>query len=203
MLATNSSPRPQQPRPAPQQGLAAVEFGLIAVVFFTLVFGAIELARIIYVINTLQEVTRRAASGAASTSFRDIGKLDSVRYKAIFRDTAGPLLLADPVTDQDIRVDYMALVANAGALTMTPIATGALPACAAENRKICLTNPNSASCIRFVRARVCDHNNVAACDPVKYKPFVSLVQLALDLPPSTAIVQAETLGFIPGTTACP
>jgi hypothetical protein len=203
MLATNPQSRLKAHRPGREQGLAAVEFALIAVVFFTLVFGVIELARVIFVFNTLQEVTRRAASGAASTNFRDTGAVDRVRQRSVFRSSSGPLLLADPVTDQDIRIDYMALVASGGALTMTPIATASLPTCAAENRKMCLADPNSASCIRFVRVQVCDHRNASACDPIKYKPFVSLINLPINIPTSTAIVPAETLGFVPGTVTCP
>ena len=44
-----------------QKGLAMVEFALIAPVFFILIFGALEVARLLFVLNTLTEATRRGA----------------------------------------------------------------------------------------------------------------------------------------------
>jgi len=46
------------------RGVAAVEFALLAICFFTVFLGLMELARLVYVFNTLQEVTRRAAAMA-------------------------------------------------------------------------------------------------------------------------------------------
>ena len=45
-----------------QRGVAAVEFALGSLLFFTFVFGVIELARALYVYSTMVEVTRRAAA---------------------------------------------------------------------------------------------------------------------------------------------
>ncbi|WP_307164885.1 TadE family protein [Massilia sp. WF1] len=47
-----------------QNGTAAVEFAILALLFFTLVFGIIEVSRLLFVYNTLQEVTRRAVAAA-------------------------------------------------------------------------------------------------------------------------------------------
>ena len=47
-----------------QRGAAAVEFAIIAMLLFTVLFGIIEFGRLFYVINTVQEVTRRAAREA-------------------------------------------------------------------------------------------------------------------------------------------
>ena len=52
--------------PSRQRGVAAVEFALVVIIFLTLLFGIIELARSMYVFNTLKEVTRRAANGTPS-----------------------------------------------------------------------------------------------------------------------------------------
>ncbi|UUZ47579.1 pilus assembly protein [Massilia sp. B-10] len=49
------------PFPGRSRGAIAVEFSLTALLFFTLIFGALEFARVMYIHNTLQEVTRRAA----------------------------------------------------------------------------------------------------------------------------------------------
>ena len=47
-----------------QQGAAAVEFALICLLFFTILFAIIEFGRMMYVYNTMQEVTRSAARAA-------------------------------------------------------------------------------------------------------------------------------------------
>ena len=54
------------PRRTSQAGTTAVEFAITSIFFFLLVFGILELARIMYVFNTLQEVTRRAAAAAVN-----------------------------------------------------------------------------------------------------------------------------------------
>lgn len=98
-------------------------------IFFTLAFGIIEVARLMYVYDTLHIVTRRVAQGAANIYPNETTKIDNLKCAAIFRDTPGELLLAPPVTDRHIRIDYLALVrtGNSGALTMTPIQTSSLP----------------------------------------------------------------------------
>tara|TARA_R110002073_G_scaffold119379_4_gene260593 strand:- start:331 stop:768 length:438 start_codon:yes stop_codon:yes gene_type:complete len=44
-----------------QQGVAAVEFAIIAVILFTLLFGIMELGRILFMMNTTTEATRLGA----------------------------------------------------------------------------------------------------------------------------------------------
>lgn len=44
-----------------QQGVAAVEFALIAVILFTLLFGIMEMGRILFMMNTTAEATRLGA----------------------------------------------------------------------------------------------------------------------------------------------
>ena len=44
-----------------QQGVAAVEFALVAVILFTLLFGIMEMGRILYMMNTTTEATRLGA----------------------------------------------------------------------------------------------------------------------------------------------
>jgi len=190
-------------RPATQAGATAVEFSIVVLLFLTFVFGVIELARVVYVFNTLQEVTRRAANGASKTKFSDTAAMNAVRYNAIFRTAAGFLALGQPVTDQHVRIDYLSLASDGTSMTMTPIPGGSMPSCPARNKKNCMTDPNGASCIRFVRARICDPANASACTPVHYQTITALIKLPLDLPVSTAIVPADTLGFVPGDSVCP
>ncbi|MDH5553328.1 MAG: pilus assembly protein [Nitrosomonas sp.] len=44
-----------------QRGVAAVEFALIAVILFTLLFGIMEMGRILFMMNTTTEATRLGA----------------------------------------------------------------------------------------------------------------------------------------------
>lgn len=187
----------------PQTGSVVIEFALIAVVFFIFVFGIIELARIVYMYNTLAEATRNAAKAASNVSFNDTAALDRVRQQAIFRSTPGGLIAGSPITDANIRIDYMSLEKQGtGTLLMSPIATASLPACPSRNRYNCLANPYGSSCIRLVRVRVCREGN-ANCDPVPYEPLFPLISLGVSLPNSTTIVSAESLGYRAGDPLCP
>lgn len=185
-----------------QAGVAAVEFALVVLIFLTLIFGVLELSRSMYLFNTLQEVTRRAANGAANVDYRSAAALDAVRQAAIFRTSPGDLLLGDPVTDASIRIDYLAATREAsGVLALTPIAT--LPSCPARNRVICMSDPNDSTCIRFVRARVCQPGTTDRCVPLPYKTVFPLIGLPMSLPTAPTIVSAETLGFVQGALPCP
>jgi hypothetical protein len=117
-----------------------------------------------------------ATCASAYTDFRDTAAKDALRQRVIFRTSAGKLILGEPVTDEHIRIDYMALVRSSdGTLTMTPIPDAALPSCPMRNRFICTEDPSSTSCIRFVRVRICEPGSGNGCDPVGYAPLVSIV----------------------------
>lgn len=186
-----------------QRGSVAVEFSLMAIVFFTFIFGIMELARVIYMYNTLAEVTRTAARAVSNIDFHDTAALNRALQHAIFRSTPGELVIGKPITDQNIRIDYMYLDKQSdGRIQMKQIATTSLPACPAQNRHNCLENPYSSSCIRLVRVRVCTTGS-DACDRVPYQAIFPLVPLNLSLPNSTTIVSAETLGYSAGDPLCP
>ncbi|MRW85843.1 pilus assembly protein [Pseudoduganella sp. FT26W] len=186
-----------------QRGATAAEFALCAVVFFTVVFFIIELARALYLLNTLQETTRRAAAMAAVSDFSDPAVMNQVRQAAVLRDGPGMLLLGAPVTDAHVRIDYLSLPRTAGGvMTMTPMPAASLPACPARARIQCVANPNGDSCIRFVRVRICAPD-AADCKAVLYQPLLPLTAINFPLPPATTIAKAESLGFQPGSTLCP
>ena len=210
MSETKRPPRPLRPNAAAQSGAFIVEFALLATFFFTVLFGVIELARVIYLFNTLQEVTRRAAHAASGTSFeKGDPAIDLVRKNAIFQDGEGELFFGGPVTYRHIRIDYLALKRAAdNSLTLVEIPTDNLPTCPARNVFNCTMDQNNttgkASCIRFVRVRVCDPGKVNDCIAVNYAPLMPLIpSLSLTLPISTTIVKAETLGYTPGQAVCP
>jgi len=186
--------------PRHQSGVAAIEFALLAIVFFMVVFGVIEIARAMYIFNTVQESTRRAASAASLVSHRDTSALDRIRQNAVFRTSPGHLIFGAPVSDQSVRIDYLALVRAGNALVLTEIPEGSLPTCPRENRRICMNNPNAANCIRFVRARICDEGS--DCTPVRYTPIIPLLSLTVGIPRSTTIHVVESFGSMPEGTPC-
>jgi hypothetical protein len=188
-----------------QAGTAAVEFALLAGVFFTLVFGIIEVARLMFVYGTLQEVTRRAAVAAANVYPLDTASLEKVKQYAVFRDSPGELALASPITNANIRIEYFALTrdATSNELSLVKIPDGSFPSCAAQNRQICMRNPNADNCIRFVQASICDTANTATCQPVTSKMLLPMVDLGVKLHKATTIKPAESLGYTAGMSPCP
>jgi hypothetical protein len=203
MLETNSPPiKPRYGRKPNQAGVAAVEFALLAVLFFLIVLGIIELARVMYMYNTLPEVTRRVAREAANISFIDGSALNSARKRAVFAETTGALPFGSPVTFENIRLEWLYLPVNMSELK--PIPTGSMPSCPARNRVNCMKDPNAANCIRAVQASICkDGQNGATCTPVDYQPLIPLINLPVKLPTALTIVSAETLGYKTGDVPCP
>ena len=183
-------------------GAVTAEFAMVIIIFFAVVCGVVELARLLYVFNTLQAVTQRAAAGAANADFGNAAAMAGVRQRAIFRDAAGTLVLGAPVTDDHIRIDYLS-VSEAGSIANTGIPAALLPSCPANNRVNCLQNPYGPTCIRLVRARVCDPADTDQCLRVAYQPLFSFIPISLTLPRAPAVTPAETLGAAPGQAPCP
>jgi hypothetical protein len=179
-----------------QNGVAAVEFALLAMVFFTFVFSILEVARLMFVYNTLQEVTRRAAVRAAQVYPTDAPAVARVRQAAIFRDTPGELVLAPPITDENIRLDYLNY-------NLAVIAPASWPSNAANNRAICMANPHAANCIRFVQARVCDSGDAVNCAPVISAMVFPLIDLRVPLHKAVTIAPIESFGYVQGTPPDP
>lgn len=175
-----------------QAGTAAVEFALLAAIFFTLMFGIIELARLLFVFNTLHEVTRRAAAAAVNVYPRDANGVAGVKQYAIFRNSTGPLVLANPVTDNYIRLEYLRS-------DLSVIPETSWPESAAANRQICMINPRAPTCIRFVQVRVCDAADTGQCKAVPAQMLLSLINLSVPFHRATTIVPVESLGYVPGT----
>lgn len=187
-------------RRANRAGSVTVEFALVAIIFFTIVFGTLELARVEFLLNTLQEVTRRAAATAANVDYRDADALAKVKAHAVFRNSSGALVLGTPVTSEHVRIDYLSVSKGTWALNhMT-----SLPGCPAGNRSNCMTDPNADNCIRFVRARVCaSMDGDGSCNRLPYEmvfPFLHLSNIRL--PPAETIVPVGSLGAQLGAMPC-
>jgi Flp pilus assembly protein TadG len=71
--------------PTRQKGLAAVETALVAGVVLTILFGVFEVARLFFVVNALEEATRRGARVAAVCQVTD-GAINEI---AIFNGSGG------------------------------------------------------------------------------------------------------------------
>lgn len=182
-----------------QSGTTAVEVALLAPIFFALIFGAIELSRLMFVFNTLQEVTRRAAVAAVNIDPRDTTAIAAAKQAAIFRSTSGELVLAPQVTDSNIRIDYLSLSRGLdGSLTPVAIPESSWPSNPAQNRRNCMANPNGSNCIRFVRVQVCDAASTTSCDAVKSTSSYILGSFPVNLPKATTITVAESMGYVPG-----
>jgi hypothetical protein len=179
-------------RPRSQRGAAAVEFALGAMLFFTFVFGVIELARALYVYSTMVEVTRRAARVAASVDFSNAAALDDVRYNAMFGNVPGGMPLRGNLRDRHLAIDYL----NGALERVDP-----LPACPAQNIINCNLDPEGASCIRFVRVRLCAEGGGAFCSRVNYEPIIGanfFPGAPLYFPTFATVTPVATLGHLPG-----
>lgn len=185
-----------------QRGVATVEFALIAIVFFTLLFGVIELGRVIYVWNTVQQITRQAAREATVADFTDVGSggaMDKVRWNAVFRSSAGNLPAAAEINDAAVSINYL----NACMKTVDTSTT-----CPVQNITYCLSNPNGKNCIRFVQVRLCDPDpeNTTGCTPILYRPMILQAFVpgftGIPIPPSQVVMPAESLGYRPSMESC-
>lgn len=187
-----------------QQGAHLPELAPALIVFLVLLLGVIEIARAMYIFNTVYEVTRRAANAALSTDFSNSAQMDAIRAKSIFRTSAGTLFFGYPLTDEHVKIEYLALTRNgSNELSMTAIPSSALPSSPANNRLVCAADPNGASCIRFVRAQICDPQGSGDCDAVVYKAIVPLIDLAITIPRAATIATAERVGYVQGASPTP
>ena len=184
-----------------QNGVAAVEFSLVVGMFLVLVFGIIELARLMYMYNTLTEVTRATARAATNIAFTDNDALNLARRRAVFNEETGVLPFGSPITWQHIRIEYLYLASTGGSQELQPIPPGSMPPSPAQNRVNCMADPTGISCVRALQVRICREGNAAgACTPVTYQTLMPLISLPLPLPTSLTVVTAETLGYQTGDT---
>jgi hypothetical protein len=181
-----------KPRLRSQSGVAAVEFALCAMIFFTFVFGVIELARAMYAYSTMVEVTRRGARGAAMADFSNANALANVRHVAMFGEVSGGMPLRGNLSEDQLAIDYL----NGELERVNP-----MPACPEQNIINCNQDPDGASCIRFVRVRLCSEGGGAQCSRVPYEPIVSanfFPGAPLHFPTFATVTPVATLGHQPG-----
>ena len=155
------------------RGVATVEFALVCMIFFTLIFGTLEFARMLYVYNTLQEVTRRAAR---EMTVRWIDQEAAVKTLALFGEATLPA--GAEITASSINIEY--LNANGNVVTSFPSNPG-------DNLSACGDAARTANCIYSVRVSINAGN---------YIPMLSIFSfLGLALPSSSVTMHAESMGF--------
>lgn len=179
-----------------QRGASAVEFAFIVVIFLTLLFGTVEFGRLFFNINSVQEVTRRAAREQV---VRWVSATGAVQRIAVLQPgSTGTVYYpgAIDITNERVQLSFHTSYPNAVSGTN---ATG-LTTPQANLNKCLLSN---ADCIRFVRATLSNSANPSlSCEPsslvnfnvlAPYMPFVGNV---VPLPCSTVIMPAEALGLL-------
>lgn len=93
-----------------QTGLAMVEFAIVGAVFFMALFGVLEVGRLLYTWNVLDEVTRR---GARLASVCPVTQGANIRQRATFNGT-----LLHGLTPANVQLQYLN---NAGAVIADPV----------------------------------------------------------------------------------
>ncbi|MES2018874.1 MAG: TadE family protein [Pseudomonadota bacterium] len=167
-MNTNCPPSRQR-----QQGVATVEFALVSIIFFTLLFGTLEFARMLFVYNTLQEVTRRTAR---EMTVRWVTDEATAKSLALFG--AASLPGAAAITADSIQIDY--LTADGNIVANRPSDPG-------DNLSACGDAGRTANCIYSVRVSI---------NPVNYSPMLAMFSfLNLALPSSSVTMHAESMGF--------
>ena len=185
-------------RARPQRGAATVEFALLAIVFFMVLLGITEFGRIMYIWNTTQEITRRAAREAVVRDFSAV-ETAAIKRESIFRGgTSGIVSLPAGVeiTNATVRLVYLTVDAAGNRVVITG---GNMPADPADNISACGDAVRVfTSCIRFVQACIAVADDCVTSIP--YQPMVLLlanlgINLAINIPASSVVMPAESLGF--------
>lgn len=192
------SPSNHQGRPASRQaGVAAVEFALVALIFFVLIFGIIEIGRLMYIWNTVQEVTRHAARQAVVTDFRDTLAINTIKQRALFRLTDGALPGAAEVSTGNVVIRY---------LNASGVPPAAFPESPSDNLSACQDSGRVADCIRYVEVCVSTGTTCSPDELISFAPLTGLFSgnssvgadfSSLRVPLSSMRMPAESLGFRP------
>ncbi|MCB1755396.1 MAG: pilus assembly protein [Gammaproteobacteria bacterium] len=88
-----------------QRGLAAIELAFLTPLFFIVLFGIVEIARMEYVWNTLDSVTQRAARVAVVCPPNH----EKIRHIALYghSENPGSTVSIKGLTDDNIKLEYL------------------------------------------------------------------------------------------------
>lgn len=174
--------------PFRQRGASIVEFAFIALMFFTLLFGIVEFSRLFFNINSVQEITRRAAREQV---VRWVSATDVVQRASMLQPgSTGTVYYpgAIDITNDLVQLSFYNTYANAVSQTSPINYSGS--STPQTNLGNCLIG--NANCIRFVRATLSDANGSLVNFNV-LAPFMP--SNVFPLPASTVIMPAEALGL--------
>jgi hypothetical protein len=172
----------------------AIEFALGALMFFSMLFFIMEVARVFYLWNTMVLVTSRAARMASNSDLTGATQF-ALKTKAMFLSSGG-ILFGSDLDEDNLVVDYLNNDLN-------PVSI--VPVCPEQNMIACASDPDAATCVRFVRVRLCATGS--ACSPAPYKALFDgglIPSSAFSFPMHTSIRPAGTLGYRAGAAStCP
>lgn len=183
-----------------QHGVAAVEFALVATILFALLFCIIEFGRLFFTINSMQEITRRAAREqvvnwvSASSAVQRVAVLHSTGGNGLtgtknFPNVANSGTVNFPGSPDITNVNVILSFHNSYATALSGVEP-TLPADPDKNIENCLSN--AASCIRFVRATLTKSDGA----PLDFNVIAPYMPAGtFKLPRSTVIMPAEALGL--------
>jgi hypothetical protein len=152
-----------------QRGAASLEFAAIGLLLFAVIFAVIEVARALYVWNTISEATRRGARVAA---------VCPIGHSAIGRVT----VFGDPLVEGDSPVlPDLSAIDNVSVEYM--LDDGEIVS--SESARDPAVFPN----IRFVRVGITDY---------QHDMIIPLFGTTLDVPNFATTLPVESLGYDPG-----
>jgi len=159
-----------------QSGVVIVEFAICCLLFFTVVFGILEFGRMMYVYNTMQEVTRR---GARIATIVWVDKSKTIIDTAMFGTDNTYVPGAPEITRDKLTIKY---------LTAAGAEVSAYPTDPGDNMSACNDVTRTTECIRSVSVSL---------DNVTYAPMVTLFSsyLSIAMPSTKVVMSAESLGF--------
>ena len=170
---------PRSSRPPRQTGAAIVEFAIIGSLLLAFIYAIFEFGRMMFVYNSMQEISRR---GAREAAVRWITETSAIKNVALFG--ASTLPGGPEVTQSNIYIRY--LRANGVDEVSNP------PSDAGDNMAACSDVTRAAECIMFVEVSVRN---------VEYKPMIfnpaamTTSRRSSAMPKATTVVYAESLGF--------
>lgn len=172
-----------------QRGVSAVEFGLVAAILFALLFGIIEFGRLFFTINSVQEITRRAAREQVVrwvTAASDIQCHAVLQPSGCANDVNFPGAI--DIEKVHVRLSFYNTYDDAVGGINPIIPSSSDPA---SNLSNCLDG--NESCIRFVRAMLSNTDGT----PLDFNVIAPYMPSGVfPLPRSTVIMPAEALGFV-------
>ncbi|SFF92667.1 TadE-like protein [Duganella sp. CF458] len=169
----------RRPSLARQTGAAIVEFAIIGGLLLAFIYAIFEFGRMLFVYNTMQEISRR---GAREATVRWVS--DSATIKSVALFGASTLPGGPEITTSNIFIRY--LRANGvDEVSATPLDAG-------DNMSACNDVLRSSECITYVEVSV---KNVEFAPLIFKAGAVTTSRPINAMPQATTVVYAESLGF--------